>query len=523
MEETKSHDRSSTNYDEDTSSSDFDVDEWRNNNINSDTIRKFEFKHLKKKEPYSDLEDVAKNKIVQQSKVIRNLKAIIMSMNAKNDELEKLNKSMQNEPTPHKEIKGDYTKELEHCKQTLKQKEVQIAELKGHNQVLLKDFRQSIKLLEAETGETYAELKAKQSSTKGWRGRQQRIIHLQEKIKVLEQKCEKEIRVDNDEVLYPNRGTGATSLSIDVLGSLTDKGDNITTRTQQKDDCMNELLEKIGTCKQKMSSYKLRNEILTKELQKAKDELSILSTKTVNDDELIEFLVEQNSSLKKAAKSTKVEENENQQKLLESNRQLKKQHDKIVGELSQMKEIIELKNERIESLTNTKKRQVTDFGMQYKPMEETSNLTSEQIKTIGKELLAIKQALNESENRCSELITVKIELEQIEKYKQKLQSLANSWKGRVIAKVDSGLKRKTNSFENNIEEIPDRVFKALDEEDRKMIQDYVNTIKLKLDASKNEALALKVVLKNTSHTRQNDLELFAKLLEQVHDGYQQAE
>ncbi|VDP24857.1 unnamed protein product [Schistosoma margrebowiei] len=288
--------------------------------------------------------DVASLKIIELSKKIRELNASLVSERNKSNNLyqivrkletESINSSnknvlcslcKQNSITTNENIENisDDAEQEKKKKNKLKKLESIVMELRQKIQTLNHDLLLAKKVIESETGELIpnlnswlTNLKLKPDGTYGnWRGRQQQIIALKNRITKLQSqltlKCSSRIEdVISKENIENETFSGATLLDIH---SFQDNDDNMTSKTSKLDPIIEQndhrttniiqlqndkkqLEEEIDFTKKNLQKIKLHHHHLLQEQKELKQQILFLINKSKHDNELIESLIQHRNNL----------------------------------------------------------------------------------------------------------------------------------------------------------------------------------------------------------------------------------
>ncbi|RMZ96435.1 Coiled-coil domain-containing 13, partial [Brachionus plicatilis] len=294
----------------------------------------YEIKYLKKKideekkffdGPVSN--EVAATKIIELGKKVRELTAQLESERTKNSKLNKNVKDLENKLDNVDSVgkSMDESKEAalrtenKELKEKMNQLTHNLMEVKSQAEILKQDLKKAHKALEKEVGES-VDIKSILSGHTNWKGRQQQIILLQNKMENLKKKVSMNemsaigSRMEEDELndtafLYETRNKtfslysgSATSARTNFDRMHMDDLKRIEKDKREKFEKLkkdNEALETdFGKMKEKFDSMKVRNSVLSNENKSLKDQVKTLIEKGKHDNELIEMLMKKQSQFK---------------------------------------------------------------------------------------------------------------------------------------------------------------------------------------------------------------------------------
>ncbi|CAF1094655.1 unnamed protein product [Adineta ricciae] len=255
--------------------------------------------------------DAIATKVVELSKKNRELSAELESERAKLKklsikckELESLTTNVQTDG-PHPAISADENKtekELKELRDKFKDLQARHTEAKSQLDITKQELKKTQKALEKEVGDT-VNIQNILNGTSNWRGRQQQIIALQEKVNELKART--------------NSGTSSGMID-DWEGSLlASKYDETMSNAQQRHrdeirriererkDSYEQQKQELQvlraehqTLKDKFDQSKSRNTVLANEVKTLREQLKTSLEKSKHDDELIEVLLKQQQQLK---------------------------------------------------------------------------------------------------------------------------------------------------------------------------------------------------------------------------------
>ncbi|CAF1021861.1 unnamed protein product [Brachionus calyciflorus] len=306
----------------------------------------YEIKYLKKKldedktlfpdGPITN--EVAATKIIDLGKKCRELTAQLESEKTKNLKLTKSIKDLENKMDNMDPVKKSYDDEnkensLKNENKELKEKlnslTHNLMELKSQSEILKQDLKKAHKVLEKEVGE-HVDIKSLLSGQTNWKGRQQQIILLQNKLETLKKKMSLNesnfgSRLDDDDLndtgflMNETRNNKAMSIySGSAVSARTnfdrmhmDDLKRIERDKREKIDKLkkeNEAFESdLAKMKEKADSLKVRVSVLSNENKTLKDQVKTLLEKGKHDNELIDILMKKQNQFKDIIESLTVQ------------------------------------------------------------------------------------------------------------------------------------------------------------------------------------------------------------------------
>lgn len=294
----------------------------------------YEIKYLKKKideekklfdGPVSN--EVAATKIIELGKKVRELTAQLESEKTKNSKLNKNVKDLEyklNNRDPVDQSIDEYKEatiknENKELKEKIHQLTHNLMEIKSQSEIMKQDLKKAHKALEKEIGD-HVDIKSILSGQTNWKGRQQQIILLQNKVETLKKKMSfNEMsaigsRMEEDEfndsafLCEPRNKTfsmysgSAASARTNFDRMHMDDLKRIEKEKREKFEKLkkeNDALEAdYGKVKEKLDSMKVRNNVLTNDNKTLKDQVKTLIDKGKHDNELIEMLMKKQTQFK---------------------------------------------------------------------------------------------------------------------------------------------------------------------------------------------------------------------------------
>lgn len=294
----------------------------------------YEIKYLKKKideekklfdGPVSN--EVAATKIIDLGKRVRELTAQLESEKTKNSKLSKNIRDLENKLDSAESVgksvdeskEASLKNESKELKEKINQLTHNLMEVKSQAEILKQDLKKAHKALEKEIGDS-VDIKSILSGQTNWKGRQQQIILLQNKVENLKKKVSMNemstigSRLEEDDFnesafLYENRNKTFSMYSGSAASARTNFDrihmDDLKRIEKDKREKMeklkkdNEALESdYNKVKEKLDSMKVRNSVLSNENRTLKDQVKTLIDKGKHDNELIEMLMKKQSQFK---------------------------------------------------------------------------------------------------------------------------------------------------------------------------------------------------------------------------------
>ncbi|CAH8623286.1 unnamed protein product [Schistosoma guineensis] len=421
--------------------------------------------------------DVASLKIIELSKKIRELNASLVSERNKCNNLYQIVRKLESESvnSSNKNVLCNLCKqnnittnenienisddvEQEKQKKKLKKLEFVVMELRQKIQILNHDLLLAKKVIESETGELIPNLnswlinfKLKSDGTYGnWRGRQQQIIALKNRITKLQSqltlKGSSHIEdVVSMETIENETFSGATLLNIhsfqdnnndndddkmtskaSKLNSIIEQNDYRITNMIQLQHDNKQLVEEIDLTKKNLKKIKLHHNHLLQEQKELKQQILFLINKSKHDNELIESLIQHRNNLQNELNQINqmnIEKTNEIEKLNEEQLNLKQIKD---GEIKKLEEIIMEKNQLID---NMNERLSTNHQIHLNTSEhETSNeIPSNVMNSSHYDLDYIKNYKIERDGLIKLIETMECRIEELinEKMKLEMVSLIN--------------------------------------------------------------------------------------------------
>ncbi|CAB3987255.1 Hypothetical predicted protein [Paramuricea clavata] len=292
--------------------------------------------------------DTAANRIMELSKKNRELASEIekerrkaKQLSRKLTEMENQNSSMAAQVTKQSQGSKDATDQEKGNSQVLEEKLKQaiakMAEYRNQCEILKKEAKIAQKVIAKECGEG-VNVAAVLNDPSGWRGRQQQITTLQNKVNELKAQLNDAMRSKQG---LPTNGSQNFNAQRVMTPSFHDEKHKQMLRKIEKNKkeeyekvsgelhLLNEEHQKLQT---KFDAAKTRNKILTSELKGLKEQIKMLVEKGAHDDELIAALMREQERLKKT-----VEKKNSQIAERSQSRQEKVQQDtELVATLTQL-------------------------------------------------------------------------------------------------------------------------------------------------------------------------------------------
>lgn len=366
----------------------------KNNLLNLDIASFKIIELLKKIREQNSLLVSERNKSVKLSKRIQDLEVEIQ--NVKNEK--NLNNVIIETKTNNNNLKNEIKCDV--YKKKIKEKDDLIHKLQCKIENQKQNLNLAKKIVELETGQIITNFslwltnlklnKTENNSFSNWRGRQQLIIKLKNKIKNLEKNIyfsETEslkkhfTKLSCDSAYTEDTFSGATSFGFDYLTSdinLNNKNsksfclefNNLFKKNVRKTDLIQNdntiicLKEELETTKNKLLSIKSRNNILLTENKKIKEQINLLFQKDEHDNKLIDSLLKQNKQIIENSNAEKLEI-ESLKTLIEKEKNQnisnKMQNENEIKNLKVKIKIPIQKNVNLFKLTFTKKPAVFSF------------------------------------------------------------------------------------------------------------------------------------------------------------------
>ncbi|RDD37301.1 Coiled-coil domain-containing protein 13 [Trichoplax sp. H2] len=301
--------------------------------------------------------DTAASRIVELSKKNRELSSQIgiektqskelarkfAELNRELDQLKKVNLDFPNDFKNKNDGDNENTQEeLEVTKEKLARTSTKLNEYRSQCQSQKQELKTMHKILIGELGDN-VNINNLLNRSSNWRGRQQQIISLQDKVTDLKQQI---AEMNKNGTI--GRRSGATSIAINAFPVGIDAKHQSTIKKIEKQRKENQekatielekLEESYKQMQQKYEGVRARNKILSEELKGTKAQMGTLLEKGKHDDEFIEVLLKENNNLKEH----KTSESKIRGKELEDLHQL----------TSQLKAKCHNKDERIKALEST--------------------------------------------------------------------------------------------------------------------------------------------------------------------------
>lgn len=287
--------------------------------------RDFELRNLKKKyeEEKAALaatggpvtNETAGTKIIELSKKIREMTAEFESEKTKYKQLTKKCHELQQQLNTNSdstavrsstvslksstEDKSDDPGEVKVLQDKLRQMESKMVDFRNSNSSLKQELRIAHKALAQEIGEN-VNIQSVLNATSNWRGRSQQIIQLQQKNEELKQEILKLQSIGETEDLESEMlGISKKKSALDKQKEQLKKIEKEKKDLQAKLVADKEALEEENfALKHKLDVSKTRNQVLSNEIKTLKKELPQLLQKNEHDNELIEALMKEQTSLR---------------------------------------------------------------------------------------------------------------------------------------------------------------------------------------------------------------------------------
>ncbi|CAF3953734.1 unnamed protein product, partial [Rotaria sordida] len=255
--------------------------------------------------------DAIATKIVELSKKNRELSAELESERAKLKklsikckELESINNKTQGDVqrTPINDDENKAEKEMKELRDKVKDLQARYTEAKCQLDITKQELKKVQKALEKEVGDT-VNIQAILNGTSNWRGRQQQIITLQEKINELKSRT----IMNSSNGLNDDWDSNNLATKYDETVSLAQQRhrDEIRRIERERKDLFEQQKQEIQTIrneqqtlKDKLEQSKTRNIILTNEIKTLREQLKTSLEKSKHDDELIDVLLKQQQQMK---------------------------------------------------------------------------------------------------------------------------------------------------------------------------------------------------------------------------------
>ncbi|CAF3774958.1 unnamed protein product, partial [Rotaria sp. Silwood1] len=255
--------------------------------------------------------DAIATKVVELSKKNRELSAELESERAKLKklsikckELESINNKTQGD-VRRSSINVDENKtekELKELRDKVKDLQARFTEAKSQLDITKQELKKVQKALEKEVGDT-VNIQAILNGTSNWRGRQQQIIALQDKINELKART----TMNSSTGLNDDWDSNNLATKYDETMSIAQQRhrDEIRRIERERKDLFEQQKQEIQTIrneqqtlKDKLEQSKTRNTILSNELKTLREQLKTSLEKSKHDDELVEVLLKQQQQIK---------------------------------------------------------------------------------------------------------------------------------------------------------------------------------------------------------------------------------
>lgn len=481
-------------------------------------------------------------KIIEFSKKVRELNAElgkekIKSQNLKRQldayELEK-HKHQQKKITPSKEEKEKELSELAATKEKLSQALLKSAEERNDIDSLKKELKIANKVLQREVGENIS-FQSLLNSSSGWRGRQQQILALQQKNTELQQQLTNHERASSGKNISRNISNHGQSI-YDEKHRLAMRKMELE-RKEQADKLQKELesmTQERNSLKEKNTATRARVKILTQDVKSLKEQIGTLSEKGKHDDELVSALLREQQFLKneneKLLEAQKQKDNDKGERVLRASGLFsveEKENDTLVEKLKEEINLQEVKVKQLESelldIKNTRRSQShiprppgsaagrkldtrrPYSGSSVSSLNEPMDLQLQEARSLGQAVTVEKERLNELvqvlQNRNEELIRESLEKTiQINEFKHRNAKLEKQVDKLALGQHGSqAVKARGASYTSPGRGDSDNLLEL--------------ESKLKIQCENNDAL--KEALSNTLQSKEDDLKVFHKMVEET--------
>ncbi|XP_031572730.1 coiled-coil domain-containing protein 13-like [Actinia tenebrosa] len=262
--------------------------------------------------------DTAAGKIVELSKKNRELSADLQSEKNKVRQLTRKVQDLESQvklfeasnvpQTPKDDGNGLSSEEAKALQEKLKSTTSKMSEYRNQCEGLKKELKVTHKVLSKELGE-HVNVASLLNDTSGWRGRQQQINSLQNKVAELKGQLQEVARsgstLSSSYLLRSSMATPSYSSSQyddkhkSVLRKIEKEKKDSLEKTKEEFD---KLSEEHSHVKQKLEASKARNKVLANDLKMIKSQNKTLLEKGAHDDELVAALMREQQQLKEAYK-----------------------------------------------------------------------------------------------------------------------------------------------------------------------------------------------------------------------------
>ncbi|CAH8560455.1 unnamed protein product [Schistosoma turkestanicum] len=533
--------------------------------------------------------DVASLKIIELSKKIRELNAALVSERNRCNNLCQVVRKLesesvslsnkvvvcslcrQNKITAHE--KNDNTSDRTEQEKKLKKTECAVLELRQKVQILNHDLQLAKKVVEAETGEIIpnintwlTNLKSRTEGTDGaWRGRQQQIIALKNKIARLQSQLAMKAYPHKEDFLSKDSignetFSGATLFGVNYFQDDSNNGElkspkiydispklNHTieeneTRTSvmiQLQDEKKRLEEDIDSTRKNLQKTKLRVHNLLQEQKELKQQIMFIIQKGKHDDELVESLVRRTDDLQNELNRITQSNIEKDNEIERINHELANLEQRKDTEIKRLEEIIDEKNQFIDNMNErlAASNQIQLHEQEHEGITGTndggiqSNLPDSShyddlsdtyhIKNLTIERDGLIKLIENMECRIEELIHEKMRLEM-----QNTELTKKTVVKPCSKKTFSSLNDKTIKSDHDKEQIlqylthenylKDLISQcSLSAHSMKIITKCIQQFQTVLIQCQNEITSLKDNLKLTIDYRRDDLKLVMQTIEEL--------
>ncbi|CAF0758447.1 unnamed protein product [Didymodactylos carnosus] len=474
--------------------------------------------------------DAIATKVVELSKKNRELcaelegeRAKLKKLSIKCKELESVNNTKsQTERRPSITDENKSDKELKELKEKLKDIQARHTEAKSQLDILKQELKKTQKALEKEVGDS-VNVQAILNGNANWRGRQQQIIALQEKLSDLKNR----IAVNETSRIQHQFDDewDATSLSTrydetlnNTRHSLLDSRHRDDIRKLEKDRKEHEQQQKqeletlkidLQTYKDKFEQSKTRNTVLNNDLKLHREQLKTALEKGKHDDELIEALLKQQQQMKTLVEQKQREDERKVERDQKDEQSAKIELMKSKNLIKQLQSVIDMKEIRIREL----ELELDENGIKYnrddnnsidtiEQMEQSVTITSRRVKSSTPVILGPIQKTTAPLSLPENTTTVVVNPVQLTSLKQQKQRdivdqtvLSRLEKNGFTSRPNSSSLKtnETSSTENNnlshkCKELQS-LNSALDIE-RNGLVDLVKTLQKRLDESTTKFVEL---------------------------------
>ncbi|XP_028399213.1 coiled-coil domain-containing protein 13-like [Dendronephthya gigantea] len=361
--------------------------------------------------------DTAANRIMELSRKNRELASEIekekrkaKQLSKKITDMESQNSSMAAQVTKHdtqrsKDVTDEGKNNSQVLEEKLKQALAKVAEYRNQCEILKKEARIAQKVIAKECGEGM-NVTAVLNEPSGWRGRQQQITTLQNKVN--------ELKAQLNDVMHSKQALSTNGLPNQnynvqrvMTPSFHDEKHKQMLKKMEKSKkeeyektsgelhLLNEEHQKLQT---KFDAAKTRNKILTGELKSLKEKTKMLAEKGAHDDELISALMREQERLKKTVEKKNSQIAERSQS----------RHEKVQQDTELVATLTQLCKEREEKVAQLE-RELNSLAMNLAEAPARRNIGSADKATITDEVPVerISSSFNDHQQNTSETMVSK--------------------------------------------------------------------------------------------------------------------